>query len=109
MSSKRIKLEESQVKQKRLTKDEIDLFDRLYYKGVKRKEIARILEISESGVKQRITRLKMANRRVNFTNEMIDQMFSLWQDRLTVGQIAIKMDLDKHRVHYQLKKMCLVD
>jgi hypothetical protein len=96
-------------KQKRLSQDEIDLFDKLYYKGVKLKEIARILEISESGVKQRIYRLKMANRSFDFSQEMIDQMFSLWQDRLSIGQIAVKMDLEKHIVQYQLKKMCLVD
>lgn len=96
-------------RQKRLSKDEIELFDKLYYKGVKLKEIARILEISEAGVKQRIHRLKISNRRIEFSQEMIDQMFSLWQDRLTVGQIAVRMDLEKHIVHYQLKKMCLVD
>lgn len=95
-------------KEKRLSRDEAELFKILYLKGVDRNEIARILGISISAVKQRIRRQRLANRVTEFNQEKIDEMFSLWQDRLTPGQIAIRMGFTKKQVYYQLKKMCLV-
>lgn len=97
------------MESKRLSKEEVFLFDELYLKGVKIKEIARILEISEKGVKKRIERTQIGNRKFKAPEELIDEIIEHWRDRLTVGQIAIKMNLSKHIVHYQLKKLCLVD
>lgn len=103
-----MKVEWIKPKEKRLSHDEAELFKILYLKGVDRNEIARILGITLSAVKQRIRRQGLANRITDFNQEKIDAMFSMWQDRLTTGQIAIRMNLTKKQVYYQLKKMCLV-
>jgi predicted DNA-binding protein YlxM (UPF0122 family) len=90
-------------------KKDNELFKTLYLKGVRLKEIARIIGIEEASVSKRIWRQKLANRHIEFTNEMVEEMVTHWRDKLSLGQIAIKMDLDKRQVQYQLKKLCLVD
>lgn len=81
-------------------KSDNELFKTLCQKGFKRKKIARVMGISESEVKE------MTDRK---NAEMIESILSFWRDRLTLGQIAIKMNLEKYQVQYQLKKLDLVD
>ena len=96
-------------KNKRLSETDSILFEKLYLNGVRRKEIAKILGISESGIKKRIERKKLAYRHFEFTEKMIDEMVEYWRNKLSINQIAIKMDLDKSQIQYQLKKLYLVD
>ena len=92
---------------KRLDSDEVKILKDLYLKGIKIKDIAHFLGISEQGVKQQIRRRGLANRQMYLSEERIDEMIELWRDELTTGQIAIRMGISKFQVVSQLKKLSL--
>ena len=96
--------------EKRLTDEESEMLKRMYLKGIKIEIIAHTLEISVSGVKQRIRKGKFANRVIDFSSSDIEIIVEGWRDRISYSQIAKRLggEIQKHHIQYQLKKLDLV-
>jgi len=103
-------MENNRTLEKRLTDEESEILKRMYLKGIKIELIAHTLEISVSGVKQRIRKGKFANRVIDFSTCDIDIIVEGWRDKLSYSQIANRLggEIQKHHVQYQLTKLDLV-
>lgn len=82
----------------------------MYLNGFTYREIMRATGYkTTSAIAKIIASRGLANRLPDFPDELVEKIFELWQERLSLSQIGIKLGLGKDQVRYQLKKMCLVD